>query len=232
MEASPESLIPRVCTSESVRMVQKIKADLGDPPEKALLKRNKEETQDRILQAAMNLFMRRGFARTSVAQIANKAGVSRAAVFWHFSDKDTLFRAAAKQFVVPFRKAIGRRLTNHEPRKRVLELVSFYEEFVNQNRPNIEAFVNWVMDSPEHAGPIRTELLGLHDAFRSEMEVALHDALGDDKSVSAYADGLIALMDGNLMLSMFGSGEEAQKRQQTGLRAVAELILDRANKNS
>jgi AcrR family transcriptional regulator len=205
--------------------------DLGeaDPPEKASSKRSKEATQDRILQAAMELFMRRGFSRTSVTQIANKAGVSRAAVFWHFSDKDTLFRAAAKQFVVPFREALGRNLTHLEPRKRVVELISLYEKFVENNRPNIETFVNWVMASPEHAGPIRSELLGLHDVFRSEMEAALHEALGDDKSVSAYADGLIALMDGNLMLGMFGIGADAQSRQQSGLRAVAELILSRAD---
>ena len=213
-------------------MAPKSNSDLGEAPQKALLKRSKEETQDRILHAAMNLFMRRGFSRTSVTQIANKAGVSRAAVFWHFSDKDTLFRAAAKQFVVPFREALGRKLTHLEPRKRVFELISYYEEFVNQNRPNIEAFVNWVMDSPEHAGPIRNELLGLHDVFRSEMEAALHEALGDDKFVSAYADGLIALMDGNLMLGMFGIGADAQSRQQSGLRAVAELILSRADSNS
>lgn len=203
-----------------------------DPPEKASHRHSKEITQDRILQAAMDLFMRRGFSRTSVTQIANKAGVSRAAVFWHFSDKDTLFRAAAKQFVVPFREALGRKLTHLEPRKRVIELITFYEEFVDQNRPNIEAFVNWVMDSPEHAGPIRNELLGLHDAFRAEMEAALHEALGDDKAVSAYADGLIALMDGNLMLGMFGIGAEAQSRQQSGLRAVADLILSRADSAS
>jgi AcrR family transcriptional regulator len=210
-------------------MAPKTSSDVTDPLEKTSLKRNKEETQDRILHAAMNLFIRRGFSRTSVTQIANKAGVSRAAVFWHFSDKDTLFRAAAKQFVVPFREALGRKLTHLEPRNRVVELISFYEEFVEKNRPNIEAFVNWVMESPEHAGPIRHELLGLHDVFRSEMEAALHEALGDDKSVSAYADGLIALMDGNLMLGMFGIGAEAQSRQQSGLRAVAELILGRAD---
>ena len=213
-------------------MAPKSNPDPGEAPQKALLKRSKEETQDRILQAAMNLFMRRGFSHTSVTQIANKAGVSRAAVFWHFSDKESLFRAAAKQFVVPFREALGRKLTHLEPRKRVVELITFYEEFVNQNRPNIEAFVNWVMESPEHAGPIREELLGLHDCFRAEMEAALHEALGDDKSVSAYADGLIALMDGNLMLGMFGIGAEAQSRQQSGLRAVAELILSRADKDS
>jgi hypothetical protein len=64
------------------------------------------------------------------------------------------------------------------------------------------------------------------------MEAALHEVLGDDEAVSSYADGLIALMDGNLMLGMFGIGSDAQSRQRSGLRAVAELILSRADSNS
>ncbi len=91
-------------------------------PDKGASPQGKAATQDRILQAAMSLFMRRGYARTSVTQIASKAGVSRAAVFWHFSDKDTLFRAAAKQFVVPFREGLARHMRHLEPRKRIIEL--------------------------------------------------------------------------------------------------------------
>ncbi len=188
------------------------------PPDKAA-------TQDRILQAAMDLFFRRGFARTSVTQIANKAGVSRAAVFWHFSDKDTLFRASAKQFVVPFREALGGRLSHLEPRKRISELINVYELFVEQHRPNIEAFVNWVLESPEHSAPMREELLGLHEVFRGEVETALSELLRDEKLANEYANGLISLMDGNLLLGIFGAGSEARDRQRTGLRAVAELIL-------
>ena len=191
----------------------------------------KAATQDRILQAAMALFMRRGYAQTSVTQIAKKAGVSRAAVFWHFSDKDTLFRAAAKQFVGPFRDGLGRRLSHLEPPKRIIELINYYEQFVEQNRPNIVAFVNWVLESPEHSGPMRDELLGLHEAFRAEVEGALAEALGDAKGAAEYANGLISLMDGNLMLGIFGAGSEARARQRSGLRAVAELILSRAESN-
>ncbi len=189
---------------------------------------DKAATQDRILLAAMELFLRRGYARTSVTQIAAKAGVSRAAVFWHFSNKDTLFRAAAKQFVVPFREALGGRLSHLEPRKRIFELIDVYEQFVESNRPNIETFVNWVLECPEHSGPMREELLGLHEVFRSEVEGALCELLGDEKRANEYANGLISLMDGNLLLDIFGAGASARDRQRTGLRAVAELILNLA----
>lgn len=192
----------------------------GGPPS------DKAATQDRILLAAVDLFLRRGFQRTSVTQIAKKAGVSRAAVFWHFTDKATLFRASAKQFVVPFRDALGGRLSHLAPRKRIFELISVYEQFVELHRPNIEAFVKWVLESPEHSEPMREELLGLHEVFRSEVENALCELLRDDKRAHAYANGLMSLMDGNLLLGMFGAGAAARERQRSGLRAVAELIVD------
>ncbi len=198
-------------------------------PDKGASPQGKASTQERILQAAMSLFMRRVYARTSVTQIASKAGVSRAAVFWHFSDKDTLFRAAAKQFVVPFREGLARQMRHLEPRKRIIELITYYEQFVEQNRPNIVAFVNWVLESPEHSEPMRDELLGLHEAFREEVEAALSEILRDADSASEYANGLISLMDGNLMLGIFGAGDSARARQRSGLRAVAELILSRGD---
>jgi hypothetical protein len=72
---------------------------------------------------------------------------------------------------------------------------------------------------------MRDELLGLHEAFRGEVEAALKEILGDADKASEYANGLISLMDGNLMLGIFGAGESARDRQRLGLRAVADLIL-------
>ncbi len=76
---------------------------------------------------------------------------------------------------------------------------------------------------------MRDELLGLHEAFREEVETALSEILGNAESASEYADGLISLMDGNLMLGIFGAGDSARARQRSGLRAVAELILNRGD---
>src|SRR5580692_3564595 len=44
-----------------------------------------------IVQAALQLFMRDGFARTSVDAIADEAGVSKRTIYNHFGDKESLF---------------------------------------------------------------------------------------------------------------------------------------------
>jgi AcrR family transcriptional regulator len=187
--------------------------------------RRKAETQQRIVQAAMELFLRRGFERTSITQIAAKAGVSRAAVFWHFGDKLTLFHEAGRRFLVPLREALGGRLSHLEPRKRLFELFSAYERFVADNAERVRAFVRWALDSPADVAVLRDDLLALHDTYRAEIEGALAELVGDAREAAALADGLLSLLDGNLLLGIFGAPTGNAARRQKGLRAITEAIL-------
>ena len=55
-----------------------------------MARRTKEEalaTRHALLDAAERVFGRRGVARTSLVEIAEEAGVTRGAVYWHFKDK-------------------------------------------------------------------------------------------------------------------------------------------------
>ncbi len=44
-------------------------------------------TRKQILDASLHLFSRRGFARTTVRDIAREAGITDAAIFYHFHSK-------------------------------------------------------------------------------------------------------------------------------------------------
>ena len=53
--------------------------------------------RDRILDAAMAVFRRHGFRRSSIEQAAEAAGLTRQAVYHHFKSKEALFRAVIEQ---------------------------------------------------------------------------------------------------------------------------------------
>ena len=62
----------------------------------AMVRRTKEEAQEtrsKILEAAEQAFYERGVARTTLADIAALAGVTRGAIYWHFSNKADLVQA-------------------------------------------------------------------------------------------------------------------------------------------
>src|SRR5882757_6333506 len=53
--------------------------------------------RDRILDAAMLVFRRQGFRRSSIEQAAEAAGLTRQALYHHFKSKEALFRAVIEQ---------------------------------------------------------------------------------------------------------------------------------------
>lgn len=61
-----------------------------------MVRRTKEEAQEtrsQILDAAEQAFYERGVARTTLADIAALAGVTRGAIYWYFSNKSDLLQA-------------------------------------------------------------------------------------------------------------------------------------------
>ncbi len=78
-----------------------------------MARRTKEEalkTREAILDAAVQVFLVRGVSRTTLANIAKKAGVTRGAIYWHFKNKEDLLSALWGQLLLPFepiKQAIG-----------------------------------------------------------------------------------------------------------------------------
>ena len=73
-----------------------------------MARRTKEEalaTRHRLLDAAELLFQAQGVSQTSLQQIAQQAGATRGAIYWHFKDKADLFNAMMERVTLPFEAA-------------------------------------------------------------------------------------------------------------------------------
>jgi TetR/AcrR family acrAB operon transcriptional repressor len=66
---------------------------LKDKPMARKTKSQALETRQQILDAAVREFSARGVSSTSLTDIANAAGVTRGAIYWHFRNKVELFNA-------------------------------------------------------------------------------------------------------------------------------------------
>mgnify|MGYP001765689255 CR=1 len=64
-------------------------------------KEDAQETRNRILDAAVEVFNRNGVAETSLNDIAREAGVTRGAIYWHFANKVAMFDAMIERLVCP-----------------------------------------------------------------------------------------------------------------------------------
>lgn len=92
-------------------MVRKSKEDAG-------------ETRKAILDAAINVFVQKGVAKASLEEIAEGAGVTRGAVYWHFKNKLDVFQALHDQLYTPFSELILQGLERNDscPLKQLKEL--------------------------------------------------------------------------------------------------------------
>jgi TetR/AcrR family acrAB operon transcriptional repressor len=172
----------------------------------------------------MSLFGQRGFEHTTVTQIAKRAGVSRASIFWHFGDKATLFGEACQQFFVPFREQLKQSLLHVDADDRLPQIFSVYDRFVGQNRAAIQAFVRFVLESPELRVALQPMLLELHELFRQDVKLTLEELLPKQYDADALATGLVALLDGNLILGLVDPDPAGVERRGAALRALAALL--------
>lgn len=64
-------------------------------------------TREALLDAAEEVFLEKGVARTSLEQIARHAGMTRGAVYWHFRNKADLFQAMLGRVRMPFQELVA-----------------------------------------------------------------------------------------------------------------------------
>lgn len=56
-----------------------------------------QKTRQHLLKAALDTFYLRGMTRSSLNEIAQNAGVTRGALYWHFKNKEDLFESLFQQ---------------------------------------------------------------------------------------------------------------------------------------
>jgi len=64
------------------------------------MRRTKEDaalTRETVLDAALAVFSRQGYAATTLDHIAQEAGVTRGAIYWHFGGKAELYNALLEE---------------------------------------------------------------------------------------------------------------------------------------
>jgi AcrR family transcriptional regulator len=83
-----------------------------------------EETQERLLDTAAQLFARRGFAGVSMRDIASAVGITQAAIYHHFANKDALYIGAITYLFEKLTLGIGDQMAAIEEPHERLELLT------------------------------------------------------------------------------------------------------------
>lgn len=119
-------------------------------------KEDAEKTRQQIIASALDIISERGFANTSLEQIAKNAGVTRGAIYWHFKNKVDLFTALFEAWITPSNDLAVDHLVTKAPslnhlKRYMIEWLTHIEA-----QPSTQKLFNIIFFKVEQVGDIKT----------------------------------------------------------------------------
>ncbi len=107
-------------------------------------------TEDKIKKAALELFLEKGFERTSIRDIAAKANINIALLNYHFKSKENLFDSLFSELISTYTPTLNNILSSELAlEEKIRQYVSKYIDILQEN-PRITYFVLSVLQrNPE-----------------------------------------------------------------------------------
>lgn len=173
-----------------------------------MVRRTKEdamETRAKLLDAAERLFAENGVTHTSMAQVAEHAGVTRGAIYHHFSNKQDLIESLMGRVRLPFDEM--QEQIAEQPEFNALEEIRQRSiEFVNRvvDDPRVQALASILLHKCEYVDEVNPIKLR-HVSGRNECICAIEELFSkaiDDQQLPSKTDtrvavlGLFGLVDG------------------------------------
>lgn len=126
-------------------------------------RRRAEARPDEVLDAALDLFIERGFANTRVEDIAVRAGLSKGAVYLYFPSKEALLEGLVKRAMTPIAENALSLVSNYSGDPRTVITLVLKTVAHRMSDPKLIAIPKLMMremiNFPDFAGMYRREVL-------------------------------------------------------------------------
>lgn len=147
------------------------------------------ETRQALLAAGLRVFAKRGYTAATLAEVASEAGVTRGAVYHHFSDKADLYISAVGERWSSVVDGVWTHLvTEGPPRERVRRFISAFYSALNDN-PAFRELLSVTIGSTEKVPELERGLRAKREALRQWVN-QLTDLFAEAEQVGQLRVGL------------------------------------------
>ncbi len=116
-------------------------------------------TRNKILEAAKLVFIEKGKDGARMQEIADRAGVNKAMLFYYFSNKDLLYLEVLNSiFRQLFEKINGIVISEIEPKRKIEQIVLEYTNFLSRNEGLPRIMLREIADGAEVVSGIIKEI--------------------------------------------------------------------------
>jgi AcrR family transcriptional regulator len=102
-------------------------------------RRRKEARPEEIIDAALALFVEKGFSATRLDDVAKRAGISKGTLYLYFDSKEAIFRAVVETLIGPQLKQIEKLADEFEGSNQALLRVLIHGWWRNVGETNLSA---------------------------------------------------------------------------------------------
>lgn len=184
--------------------------------------RKAQKTKAQLVTTARRLFAKKGFAATSTEEILQKAGVTRGALYHHFTDKAALFEAVCVELHEEAVAAIANVTGSNVPPLDALVEGSL-AWFTHMSAPEVNRIL--IVEAPAVLGWKKWNALDRAHGFGELLEgVAAARAAGVIRPIGA--EELTVLLNGAVNAGVLWAGQAGGAQNFRRMKkAVRELIL-------
>ena len=137
--------------------------------------------EPKIIKTARRLFIEKGFAETSMSDIALEAGINRPVLHYYFRTKERMFHAVFGQIVLSFLPRLSGIIQQKEKSlsERIGEIVEVYSQIFMEN-PNLPLFI--VREIHRDPGYLLDALRGLQiECYLQPLLGTLREEMGEER---------------------------------------------------
>ena len=180
--------------------------------------------RDRILDEAAALFLRHGYAGTSLRQVADVVGMKAASLYHHFPSKDVLLTEVLARGIEVMHRAFDEAATSaagQEPEGRLAAHVRAHLAALFENGPYTAAHVTTFRTAPPE---VVTAVVPLRDRYEARWSELLRSLRGD----GALAEDLDLDVTRLVLLGAMNSSIEWFDPRRGNLDLFAEAVTRHA----
>lgn len=192
------------------------------------------KAREKILKAADSLFGELGFDASSTREIAERCGVNKALIHYHFKSKDGLLECLLDDYYAKLGTTLQGVLTaDTDVRERMLTLIDSYVDFLQENS-NFARIVQREASGGRHIDRIRSHMSPLFALGRR----VLMDTFPGTKSGELAAEQLMISFYGMIigyynyagvvshLMSSDPMSKANTKKRKKHLRRMVEIVLE------
>jgi len=167
----------------------------------------KEEARNRILTATLKTLLAKGYSKTTMNDIAEEVGVSKAALYQYYDSKESLIKAATGHMV----EMVKSKVWNQKYSKNIREISSpeFYQSIYNLSSSFMPEYFMFMVTQATSGDRPDDDLMSIYYTMVEFFEGVTGDlinrgAIKPDADKESLVIGIMALQDGLTLAEKMG----------------------------